>query len=92
MEKNKKIKTLEDKVRNIDLWVKDFKKDLSFTKDSTLLLESTINTSIDNIEHNYELILELKEEILNIKEQVAALNSILTRTVRRQIESYKKAH
>jgi len=92
MEKNKKIKTLEDKIENIDLWVKDFKKDLSFTKDSHMLMESTVNETIDNANHNYELIQEMKGEILNIKEQLVALNSILSRTVKRQIKSYNKAH
>jgi len=55
-------------------------------------IKATQLENIDNIQHNYELIQELKGEIGMLKEDIVMLKSILKHTIKRQIEEYKDAN
>ena len=57
---------------NVDLWIKQIRREFSEFSD----LPSIINENTDNIQHNYELIYELKDEIEELKQEINALKLI----------------
>ncbi len=64
---------------DIDAWVKQIRREVSnFSDVPTVVSENT-----DNIQHNYELIYELKDQIEELKQEINALKLI-------QIISLKK--
>ena len=57
---------------NVDSWIKQIRREFSeFTE-----LPSLVNENADNIQHNYELIYELKDEIEELKQEINALKLI----------------
>ncbi len=57
---------------NVDSWIKQIRREFAqFTE-----LPPIINENIDNIQHNYELIYELKDEIEELKQEINALKLI----------------
>ena len=64
---------------NIDAWVKQVRREVSNFSD----IPSVVSENIDNIQHNYELIYELKDQIEELKQEINALKLI-------QIISLKK--
>jgi hypothetical protein len=56
----------------IDSWVKDFNSELQNFKE----IPNLVDEHTQNIEHNYELIHELKSEIYRLKEELSALRLI----------------
>jgi len=57
---------------NVDLWIKQIRREFTEFAD----LPSIINENADNIQHNYELIYELKDEIEELKQEINALKLI----------------
>ena len=57
---------------NVDSWIKQIRRE--FTNFSEL--PSVVNENTDNIQHNYELIYELKDEIEELKQEINALKLI----------------
>lgn len=57
---------------NVDSWIKQIRRE--FTEFSEL--PSVVNENTDNIQHNYELIYELKDQIEELKQEINALKLI----------------
>jgi len=70
------VKTFID---NVDSWIKQIRREFTDFSD----LPNVVSESTDNIQHNYELIYELKDEIDELKQEINALKLI-------QIISLKK--
>jgi len=66
-------------VQNMDGWVKDINKKISVAED----VHRIASQNLDNVQHNYELIYELKDEVEELKQEIQALKLI-------QIISLKK--
>lgn len=71
------LKTFTD---NVDAWIKQIQRQFNDFSDIPIIVDE--NT--DNIQHNYELIYELKDQIEELKQEINALKLI-------QIISLKKA-
>ena len=54
---------------NVDSWIKQIRSEFNNITDVSDFVEENIN----NIQHNYELIYELKEEIDNLKGEIRAI-------------------
>ncbi len=57
---------------NIDKWIKQIRSEFSQVTDVSNIVEENVG----NIQHNYELIHELKEEIKSLKKEIATLKLI----------------
>lgn len=57
---------------NVDSWVKQIRREFSEFSD----IPSMVNENADNIQHNYELIYELKDQIEELKQEINALKLI----------------
>ncbi|MBI2657796.1 hypothetical protein HYX08_03840 [Candidatus Woesearchaeota archaeon] len=57
---------------NVDSWIKQIRREFSDFSD----LPSMVSENADNIQHNYELIYELKDEIEELKQEINALKLI----------------
>ena len=66
-------------VENIDSWIKQIRREFSDFHD----IPNIVNENVDNIQHNYELIYELKDQVEELKQEINALKLI-------QIISLKK--
>ena len=66
-------------IDNVDAWIKQIRREFTDFSD----LPNVVSESTDNIQHNYELIYELKDEIGELKQEINALKLI-------QIISLKK--
>ncbi|HLD06448.1 MAG TPA: hypothetical protein VJC16_02865 [Candidatus Nanoarchaeia archaeon] len=54
---------------NVDAWIKQIRNELSEFQDIPAVVEENIN----NIQHNYELIQEMKDEVEDLKQEVKLL-------------------
>ncbi len=57
---------------NVDSWIKQIRREFADLSD----LPRMINENADNVQHNYELIYELKDEIEELKQEINALKLI----------------
>ena len=57
---------------NVDSWIKQIRREFSDFSD----LPSLVSENADNVQHNYELIYELKDQIEELKQEVNALKLI----------------
>ena len=57
---------------NVDSWIKQIRREFSDFSD----LPGIVSENTDNIQHNYELIYELKDEIEELKQEINALKLI----------------
>ncbi len=57
---------------NVDSWIKQIRREFSDFSE----LPNLVNENADNIQHNYELIYELKDEIDELKQEINALKLI----------------
>ena len=64
---------------NVDAWIKQIRREFANFSD----IPGVVNENADNIQHNYELIYELKDEVEELKQEINALKLI-------QIVSLKK--
>lgn len=65
---------------NVDAWIKQIRREFANFSD----IPAVVNENTDNIQHNYELIYELKDEVEELKQEINALKLI-------QIVSLKKS-
>ena len=65
----KEIETFRD---NVDSWIKQIRREFADFSD----IPSLVTENADNIQHNYELIYELKDEIEELKQEINALKLI----------------
>ncbi len=72
----KEVSTFID---NVDSWIKQIRREFTDFQE----VPSVVNENVDNIQHNYELIYELKDQIEELKQEINALKLI-------QIISLKK--
>ena len=70
------LKTFTD---NVDAWIKQIRREFANFSD----VPNVVSENTDNIQHNYELIYELKDQIEELKQEINALKLI-------QIISLKK--
>ena len=68
---------------NVDSWIKQIRREFSQFSDLPIVL----NESVDNIQHNYELIYELKDEIEELKQEINALKLIQIITLKNKIKN-----
>jgi len=67
--------------RNIDLWIKQIRAEISEIKwDSEIVKEN-----VGNIQHNYELIFQLKDEIESLKGEIKALKLVQLLQIREKL-------
>ena len=66
-------------IDNVDAWIKQIRREFSNFQD----VPSVLSENTDNIQNNYELIYELKDQMEELKQEVNALKLI-------QIISLKK--
>ena len=64
---------------NVDAWIKQIRREFANFSDIPVV----VSENTDNIQHNYELIYELKDEVEELKQEINALKLI-------QIVSLKK--
>ena len=57
---------------NVDSWIKQIRREFSEFSE----LPEVVNENTDNIQHNYELIYELKDQIEELKQEINALKLI----------------
>ena len=57
---------------NVDSWIKQIRREFAELSN----LPSVVNENEDNVQHNYELIYELKDEIEELKQEINALKLI----------------
>ena len=76
---------------NVDSWVKQIRREFSEFLD----LPQIVNVNADNIQHNYELIYELKDQLDELKQELNALKLIqiisLKQRMSQKIEEQPKA-
>ena len=54
---------------NVDAWIKQINGELAESKDISFIVEENVG----NIQHNYELIYELKSQIEELRQEINAL-------------------
>ena len=57
---------------NVDSWIKQIRREFSDFAE----LPGIVNENSDNIQHNYELVYELKDQIEELKQEINALKLI----------------
>ena len=67
---------------NVDSWVKQIRREFSEFSD----VPAIVQENTDNIQHNYELIYELKDEIEELKQEINALKLIQIVSLRSKIK------
>ncbi|HLG23517.1 MAG TPA: hypothetical protein VI564_01145 [Candidatus Nanoarchaeia archaeon] len=65
----KELETFRD---NVDSWIKQIRREFSEFSD----VPGIVSENTDNIQHNYELIYELKDQIEELKQEINALKLI----------------
>jgi len=70
-------------IENVDSWIKQIRAELSQVTDVSDIVEENVG----NTEHNYELIHELKEEIEDLKKEIATLKLIELANLRSKLNS-----
>ena len=54
---------------NVDAWIKQIRSEFKDITDVSVIVEENVN----NIQHNYELIQEMKDEVEDLKQEVKLL-------------------
>ncbi|MCH7513803.1 MAG: hypothetical protein IH947_07645 [Bacteroidetes bacterium] len=74
-------------IDNVDSWIKQIRREFSDFSD----VPSLVSENTDNIQHNYELIYELKDQIEELKQEINALKLIQIISLKKgKQEQYKK--
>jgi len=76
-------KNIEVFKENVDSWIKQIRREFSQISD----LPGVVNESSDNIQHNYELIYELKDEVEELKQEINALKLIQIITLKKKVKN-----
>ena len=67
---------------NVDAWIKQIRSEFSEITDVSGIVEENVN----NIQHNYELIYELKDQIEELTQELNALKIIQIVTLKKKID------
>ena len=67
---------------NVDSWIKDIQKKFTNFDD----LPSIVSENIDNTQHNYEVIYELKQEIQQLKHELEMMRLVQTMMLKKEVE------
>ena len=83
------VRNLDEETKNfiinVDAWIKQIRREFAMFSDIPVVVcENT-----DNIQHNYELIYELKEEIEELKQELNALKLIQIISLKKNQEEKK---
>jgi len=73
-------------IENVDSWIKQIRREVSTFSDVPNL--TTENT--DNIQHNYELIYELRDQVEELKQEINALKLIQIISLKKTKQEPKK--
>ena len=73
-------------IENVDSWIKQIRREVSTFSDVPGL--TTENT--DNIQHNYELIYELRDQVEELKQEINALKLIQIISLKKTKQEPKK--
>lgn len=57
---------------NVDAWIKQIRREFSEFSD----IPGVVSENTENIQHNYELIYELKDQIEELKQEITALKLV----------------
>ena len=71
---------------NVDAWIKQIRREFADFSD----IPGVVNENTDNIQHNYELIYELKDEVEELKQEINALKLIQIVSLKKTRELPKK--
>ena len=71
---------------NVDAWIKQIRREFANFSD----IPSVVSENTDNIQHNYELIYELKDEVEELKQEINALKLIQIVSLKKTRELPKK--
>ena len=69
----------------VDAWIKQIRREFSELSDLPVI----VNENTDNIQHNYELIYELKDQIEDLKAEINAMKLIQIISLRQKQEEDK---
>jgi len=83
MKMEPELKTFTD---NVDAWIKQIRKEFTNFSD----VPNVVGENTDNIQHNYELIYELKDQIEELKQEINALKLIQIISLKKTKEQPKK--
>jgi len=73
-------------IENVDSWIKQIRREVSSFSDVPGL--TTENT--DNIQHNYELIYEIRDQVEELKQEINALKLIQIISLKKTKQEPKK--
>jgi hypothetical protein len=79
LEEKKDIKVF---IENIDSWIKSIRSEFSEFQD----LPGVVEENVGNVQHNYELIFELKDQVEELKKELQALKVIQLATLKLKME------
>ena len=68
-------------IENVDAWIKQIRGEFTEFKD----VSDSVGENGGNIQHNYELIYELKEEIDSLKRELNAMKLIQLATIKAKV-------
>ncbi|MBW2976501.1 hypothetical protein KY347_03580 [Candidatus Woesearchaeota archaeon] len=77
---------LKNFTENVDAWIKQIRREFTNFSD----VPKIVDENTDNIQHNYELIYELKDEIEELKQEINALKLIQIISLKKGRELQKK--
>ena len=74
-------------IDNVDSWIKQIRREFAEFQD----VPHVVNENVDNIQHNYELIYELKDQIEELKQEINALKLIQIISLKKGMQEKKEA-
>jgi len=80
------MQLIQKKLDNISEWIKEYDEDRHNIKHSIIDMQQVISENTDNIEHNYELLLELRDTIEDLNMDINALKLIQIITAKKREE------
>ena len=73
-------------IENVDAWIKQIRREFTTFSD----LPAVMSENTDNIQHNYELIYELKDQVDELKQEINALKLIQIISLKKSKQEIKK--
>ena len=73
-------------IANVDAWIKQIRREFTSFSD----MPAVVNENADNIQHNYELIYELKDQVDELKQEINALKLIQIISLKKTKQEVKK--
>ena len=67
---------------NVDSWIKQINSDFSKFRH----IPKVIDESIDNIQHNYELVRELQQEIEDLRQEIKLMKEVQFALLRKTVK------